>query len=160
MAKTQKEWKAAARLHTKRLKRFVKVLESIPRGRFNMGAWGEHSGIHKPQEQNYCGTVACALGHAALDKVFQKEGLHMKWYDCGAVWDPITGDVENEENRQYEGKPVFGNKTDVDAGQAFFGLAYEEAEDLFLHTERTKRQVISQVKKLIANRFELDFLHD
>lgn len=45
----------------------------------DMAAWGYHHGSHAPEEANYCGTTACALGYLALHPEMQALGMRAHW---------------------------------------------------------------------------------
>src|SRR6266850_1647368 len=74
-------------VHTKRLRKLARILEKHKNARskskgtkFNMEVWGLHDASHKPTlKEGFCGTTACALGHAAMDKEFAKAGLALQW---------------------------------------------------------------------------------
>ena len=124
----------------RRLTRLADYLEELPRTkRFNMGTWGEHHGKHEPAEMNYCGTEACALGHAAMMPEFKRAGLklewmhHTPWNGIGAGW--------------WEAEISFKSRMADRAGALFFGLSGSEAYDLF-YTQRSKPRVIARLRKL------------
>jgi hypothetical protein len=48
--------------------------------RHDQGLWGIHSGDHKPDELNYCGTSACAAGKLALSPEGKAAGIKHHWY--------------------------------------------------------------------------------
>ena len=109
-------------LRLKRLKKFAKILRTVPRKKFNLDTWGRKKALRKSSEEkpprNFveidCRTAACALGWAALDKGFIKDGLHLKW------------DGEGNADVYYK------QKIDEEAGAKFFGLTLEEAGGLFM----------------------------
>lgn len=140
--------KAKQALHTKRLLRLADILTKVPKDKFDMETWGIHKGKHKPQEHNYCGTSACALGWAAMDKKFQADGLKMRWSII---------DLSDEFNdREHWRAEVTYRRCDGDlAGAKFFGLSYTEAATLFLDTEQTRAQVITRLRKYAKTRHEL-----
>lgn len=55
-------------MNRERLELLIDVLSKVPPPQFDIGTWGMH---HK------CGTVACALGWAALDPRMNEQGLMM-----------------------------------------------------------------------------------
>src|SRR5438445_301971 len=64
--------------HTRRLLRLAEILRQHKDGdgvhgtEFNMRTFAEHDKSHKPTlKTNFCGTTACALGHAAMDPTFR-----------------------------------------------------------------------------------------
>ena len=143
-----------ARTHTRRLLQLANILEKfrpVNGKRFNMGVWGTHALDHHPEEtDNFCGTAACALGHAAMDKGFRQAGLRMEWRLMQA-YKGIHGSVP----AQYHATICFEECTDEQAGAAFFGLDDEEAGDVFLYTSRTKSEVVKVLRAYAKNRVEL-----
>ena len=145
--------------HTRRLRRLADILERFrPTNgkRFDMNTWGRHDGSHHPeQEKNFCGTAACALGHAALDPKFRQAGLGVRWeeepeYDYDVRPSRATGKVAS-----YGATIHFRDHTAEDAGAAFFGLALKEAYDLFMRTSRSKSRVVALLRKYATDRAEL-----
>ena len=63
------------------------------KARFDMERYGTHKGEHYPPEQNYCGTVACALGWLSTMKKWQDRGIKADWTQMGKTWhlDPPQG---------------------------------------------------------------------
>lgn len=113
---------------------------------FNMEQWGLHKGKHKPSTQNYCGTAACALGHAAMIPEFHRAGLRYTWEfdDCKQRW---VADVCLTAD---------GHKLDNDAaGAKFFGLSQNEAWNLFFATAATKDEIVARLRYLADNRVEM-----
>lgn len=111
-----------------RMKRFEKLLRRIKpvngHRKFDMGSWFSATLSGPPkftvnprngtcEVEHACGTSACALGHAALDPVFQRAGLRL--FVCDET----------------EGMPKYKGETDFDAGAAFFGLSYAQSDWLF-----------------------------
>jgi hypothetical protein len=134
-----------SKTHTKRLLKLANILEKLSRNKLNMRTWGSHAANkgHRPTEKNYCGTQACALGWAALDPGFQKEGLRAEWSDTpegGRLYLIISDTYGRIEER---------------AGAAFFGLSMQEAYDLFLGTRQTRGEVIKHLRRLAIKREEL-----
>lgn len=86
--------------------------------------------VEKPE----CGTSACALGHAALDPVFQKAGLKMDYNDAGS------------------GTPNFRGHGGMDAGMLFFELDLTQAMYLFNGSDLTAQQVANRVKDVYEGR--------
>lgn len=143
----------AKRTHTWRLLKLANILAKFrpTRGRvFDMHQWGSHPvSNHKPGvKDNWCGTSACALGHAAMDSGFRRAGLGMRWkqaYVC-APWQAVITLRGESPNRPYDCYLI---------GAEFFGLTESEAYDVFMGTHRTKTQVIQCLKSLAAVRDEL-----
>lgn len=104
-------------LHTTRIARLehlLKVLDKTPAHNFDMSVFGERS--------HACGTHACLLGNAALDRTFNAQGLKGKW-EKGIVW--ATGLPIKELTVE------FGNNTKGAAGREFFGITEKEGSTLF-----------------------------
>jgi len=128
-------------VRTRRLTRLADYLAALPKTKkFDMSTWGEHFGDHDPAEQNYCGTQACALGHAAMIPAFRKQGLKIEWTEHEA--EPQTG-----HKAWWDAEVLYDGKIAHQAGEAFFGLTSYEANDLF-YEMRNKSEVIKQIRKL------------
>ncbi len=112
---------------------------------FDMGTWGFHNGDHKPEDSNFCGTAACALGHAALDPANRKQGMELAWNrvsrcSYGSGW---------------EASISFKGEIGDAAGALFFGLSYEESQSLFYATNADKSWVVRKLVELAFDRCEL-----
>lgn len=104
-------------------------------------------------KEGFCGSTACVLGHAALIKEFNQEGLYIKINDepCYRLKD-ITGKGYHQYLLQYEYEKAVKERQeqyemisygsivyitddniyyDTEAGSKFFDLTYEEARYLF-----------------------------
>lgn len=140
----------AIKLRRQRLLYLADFLEELPKRspktRFNMTEWAYHRGAHRPKSHNYCGTAACALGHAAMLPRFKRLGLRLQWVKSGTdeVWRAF---VKFQGRRGHE------------AGAAFFLLSPEEAGDLFYSRgivnggewgsrQRTRGQVVKLLRRL------------
>lgn len=154
MAKSKKRLDDEARVHTRRLLKLARILEEHkePRSRkkgthFDMNQWFRHDGDHEPSvTEGFCGTVACALGHAAMDKGFQRQGLKLEISFVG-------GDPENKS--YYTGDIIFNDSVNEGAGAAFFGLSDREADDVFLGAHRHKAAVVEVLRQYAKEREEL-----
>lgn len=86
--------------------------------------------------EGFCGTVACAVGHACLDPRFNSLGLHL-----------------DTDRRQP--LPAYEGAEDWDAVEQFFDIDDETAEHLFYRTtypddeDTNISQVIKRVEKAI-----------
>jgi hypothetical protein len=131
-----------------RLLLLVNRLKNLPETlAFNMGVWGIHTGGHEPPEENYCGTTACALGHAALMPEFQKLGLQPKWYKTTGETGIVYGmDVKFDDG--FSGGRTWTDPTD--AGAAFFHLSDGEATELFLALNRPLEAEIALLEDAAA----------
>ena len=65
---------------------------------FDLGTWAD---TPKDNNDNYCGTTCCAIGHATLDPYFQKNGLRMIF------------EYKNNYREEWKSKPVH-NVNDLD----------------------------------------------
>lgn len=93
---------------------------------------------HWYREQHSCGTIACALGSAALYPPFIKAGLKIRKLklEMGGGW------AGNVMYKGYQGDW---------AGAKFFGISQDEAEDLFYGSTHRRKTVAKLVGKLIAH---------
>lgn len=135
------------RKRRRRLLALANHLEEVEKEAFYMGTWGSHAGDHKPEEDNFCGTRACALGHAAFMPKFRAKGLKMKWQ---ARWDWTTGAPNSDLG--YEGIVKYKRLDGEYAGAAFFGLSLAEACNLFLGGG-SRKYVIKKLRKLAEKPF-------
>ncbi len=126
-------------MNVTRLLHLITVLERVERERlgFNMGIW------HASTDQHSCGTTCCAGGWAALDPVFNAEGLALEHYAGGIS------------------TPAFGDRTHYGAIQEFFGLEVESAVFLFnpntyslLNRDIRPHHVIANIRELLASQKE------
>lgn len=139
-----------AKRHTERLLKLANILEQfVPhKGKsFDMMHWARHPLDHHPdQEEDFCGTSACALGHAAMDLEFREEGLHICW---------------SMKLCFYEGKIVFEDSAvSIEAGEKFFGLTNQEAIVVFADITATKEETALRLRNLAAQRVELGNAED
>ena len=58
---------------------FLAVFKLPKDAKFDLLYFGQHAGRHAPQEHNWCGTTACALGWAALSGKFTQMELVSEW---------------------------------------------------------------------------------
>ena len=132
-----------------RLEHFVEVMKAVPKKKFNIDNWREDNHYNEPLKVTIpdtfvkldCRSVACALGWAALDKKFRRQGL--KWV--------------NKYNMS-EGKStlqlVYKDVTYEKAGGEFFGLDSLETNDLFFPDSYSEiyvepKHVVKKIKALI-----------
>lgn len=116
---------------TERLLKLADHLDTVPRAQLNMGTWK-------------CGTVACAVGHAAMMPEFNAEGLRM---------------ISEAGNHRYgDAYPCYteGIKTHYspwDAAMKFFGLSWQDANHLFSSTHYdlppTPAEVSARIRGLV-----------
>jgi len=145
----QKQKQTVAELHTARLLKLAYILAAQVDGdghrgtMFNMAVWGYHDGRHRPQvKDNFCGTAACALGHAGMDKQFRADGLKLSFRKSGDVYE---GEV------RFEGLGLEG----VEAGAEFFGLTQDESRNLFGNSGSSKATVIEMLCRYAQHREEV-----
>ncbi len=91
---------------------------------------------HVEVEEGFCRTSACALGHAALDPKFQKQGLKV-------VWDQYS-----------DGEVRYRGHANCVAAEKFFGITNEQALWLFIPSSYSREpvkpsDVARRVKQLI-----------
>ena len=117
-------------MNEKRLLKLADLLENIPEGRpkFNLGFWYK------------CGTVACAIGHAALDPWFKKRGLML----CD---DYIPGGYK---------LPVFQDREDNEAVMCFFDISDSAVDYLFYENSyprgrRGPKTVAKRIRSFVHN---------
>lgn len=137
-------------IHTARLLKLALILTlhqepTKKRGtEFDMGVWGYHDGRHKPGvKDNFCGTAACALGHAAMDKEFRADGLKLTFTK-----------IDKEDGGGWKGDVSFHGEHGENAGAAFFGLTSDEAR-VFLNSDALKHDVARELARLAIYREEV-----
>ena len=58
----------------------LEYLDLPANAKFDMMTYGEHgTSEHSPEEKNYCGTAACALGWLTTMKKWQERGAQADW---------------------------------------------------------------------------------
>lgn len=95
-----------------RLQHLITVLAAVPASDLDMCSWFE-----EPWQIESCGTAGCAFGYAALDPVFNKQGL-------GRFQNTV---VYAQAGRRYI---VQG----FAAAERFFGITQEESNYIFMPT--------------------------
>ncbi len=95
-----------ARVGRRRLRKLADYLRTVPPKVFDMNIWCKKKG---------CGTVACALGHAAQIPSFKRAGLHFEWFT----------------HHRDEAIVRFGEFDGTEAAEAFFGITGALAYGLF-----------------------------
>lgn len=134
-------------LRRKRLLRLATYLVNLPpQVKFDMTSWGEHAKAHEPVKDNYCGTSACALGHAGMIPEFNRAGLRLEWHKR-----------TREEQQAYKQPkwfaiPTFGDATEKEAGRLFFGLSDQESDHLFYATDDNRDTVVLKLLRLAAGK--------
>lgn len=111
-------------MNRERLEEMVKMLKGVPEARFNINVYAYLTVT--------CGTVACALGHAALHPPFVAAGFKME------------GEM-----------PTFGDLTGIMAGAAFLGIDIQDAERLFGPIWYDERDGLTKPADVIARIEEL-----
>src|SRR5260370_769502 len=64
-------------IYNERLLRLASYLEKLPRDKFRFDSWIQFEGSDLYNNDEFCGTKACALGHAALMPEFRQLGLRI-----------------------------------------------------------------------------------
>ena len=109
------------KFHIDRLEKLHAFLGTVKPKKFFFGSWAtDQNDIYRKPDLNVCGTTACALGWAASMPEFRKRGLKMHWDGHWEEAYPVLKDKYGEEH------------TGEDAGAEFFGLSYDEADELFI----------------------------
>lgn len=116
-----------------RLLKLAKLLESVPRSKFDYTQWG----LQWDGRKNSCGTKGCALGWACTVPSFRKLGLKM----TNGEWGP---------------RPVSPSGEESYAACAIFNIDTEQSYDLFLPLEgeykATPKQVAKKIRNFVAGR--------
>lgn len=113
-------------MNIERLKHLITVLEKVEPERFDLNGW-----------VSSCGAAACAVGWAARDAEFQRQGLTLD------VW-------------EHDSHPTFARYESWDAVRRFFDLSSRESMHLFsLAAYDTDEQphpshVIARIRELIG----------
>lgn len=122
-------------MNKERILRLASRLDKVQTEHFNIDRWYQKNG-NKPKEvamkrgqivvlnEGFCGSAACVLGHAALIKDFNKEGLYVTIDPYGD-----TGRVVYYKDDNYQG-------SGFTAGSLFFDIPEEDAAVLFGAVER------------------------
>ena len=119
-------------MNTNKLRTLAAYLRTVPPEKFDMGVWSR---------ETYCGTTACAVGHACDIEEFKAEGLHL-------------GRPYN--NSEYA-VPNFAGLQSFRAVDAFFDLWADQSSYLFgtrTHRE-TPREVANRIEVFVATDGEI-----
>lgn len=120
-------------MHRQRLEHLKQIIADTQPCKLNMNVWS-------------CGTVHCALGAAACDPEFMKQGLQLVTVPVGDGPDEVS--------------PCYENQTGFSAGAAFFNMTFAESVFLFnpasYHDDEPnsmekigKNDVINHIDKLL-----------
>lgn len=142
-----------------RIKEQIKLLKELekkfPKLKFDMGDFGSHSADHPPAEKNYCGTVACQLGTAALHKPFRDQGLIGLWdieSSYAEKYNPRTKKVE-QDTKYSDGElriTFFGKHMDqYEIGAKFFGISHKLSEFMFGSGLENRQNCINAWEELL-----------
>jgi hypothetical protein len=115
-------------MRTDRITHLITVLERVSERRFNIETW---------RNSKACGTVCCAGGWAALDPVFNKQGLSI----------PGTRpkfDGEHETLLDFEALQMFFEISEDETFQLFSAYQYQ-------NKRATPADVIARIRKLLAD---------
>ncbi|TCG09320.1 hypothetical protein BZM27_05830 [Paraburkholderia steynii] len=115
-------------MNRERLQQMVTMLRNLPEDaiRFDLARWHD--------DENSCGTTACAVGHACFNKVFTDQGLK------------LVDDVPN-----------FNGYESWDAVEEFFELSGPVSSDLFYSPHypngdrTTPGEVADRIEALLAS---------
>lgn len=138
-------------MNRERLQRLKRILNVEHTFGFSMAAWfcgeqGENfevvprDGTTKwadIEPRNFCGTSACALGTAALDPQFRREGLRLSAH-------------LDSSGRVGAVAVTYRGRADFDAAEAFFGLSSRDAHELFGPSGLRAPQVVAKIDALLA----------
>jgi hypothetical protein len=117
-------------MHTDRLLKLADILDLVKEDKFDMNRW-----------RSSCGTVACAIGHAAGDEYFRDLGLNLMSTPAFPTGHYSEGFV-----------PEFEGEYNINAAAKLFGIAYSEAEWLFLPHSYTQRYIWKVTPSIVAQR--------
>lgn len=114
--------------------------EFPPNSEFNMRDWGVHLGTdHTPEEKNYCGTSACAIGWLSTMPKWQDRGLKGRWKVCDG---------------KYKLRPISSRYNDwMLRAESVFGVNYSSVEFLFAElTNQTLPEFSKKVRRFVEMR--------
>jgi len=101
----------------------LRVAESA--AKLDMSTWASDTNTITEEGEHICGTSCCAFGYAALDPVFQKQGLKLLMQTNYNEWSGVDT-AERLSELMQEGhsraEVFFGNDKSFVAADAFFGL--------------------------------------
>lgn len=133
------------KIKAKRLLKLADKLKTVPDANFNMGQWfGDDTtslGATLP-DPIMCGTAACALGWATTIPEFHRAGLGL--FRSYGSFVPCLFSMKGD------GYPVVARG--LEAGQVFFGLTYEQANDLFgieKDVGKTAKEMAAKIRRLV-----------
>ena len=116
-------------MNKERLLRLARdILPNVPEEKFNLKTWK-------------CGSAACAVGWAASDPQFKKEGFKL-----------YSGLFGPDDNRQVF-TPSYGDLGGWSAVEKFFGIDFDHAQYLFsdeAYGSATKEHVIQRIEEFVA----------
>ena len=119
-------------MNKERLLRLARdILPNVPEENFDLGMWK-------------CGTSACAVGWAACDPQFNKEGFRLQEFS-NHRFQPY---YEISECRSWEAVERFFELRNKDAEYLFSGEAYRSAA--YCYWSATKKQVIERIEEFVA----------
>lgn len=118
--------------HKKRLLQLAKYLQKVSPVRFNMDCYSRGGSTRAS-----CGSMGCALGHAAEIPVFRKSGYKL---------------TEG-------GEPIYKQAIGLTAAELFFGLSWYDTLNLFgpssrnRHERQSPKCVGRNIKKFVEGAF-------
>jgi hypothetical protein len=167
-----------------RLNHLITVMEGVERANkaFNLTDWVFSEELKPGRADNgylvgslkeSCGTACCALGYAALDPEFTKDGLKLQveYQESGDEYDQVmdvstikeyNALIRDKTKQVFGAVPYFSEFTGYLAGSAFFNITTEAAEYMFGPTSYkqyqeqdmpiTPRMVIEHINTVISNK--------
>lgn len=130
-------------MHKRRLLKLADLLQADARKKngikFDLGLWAD---ISDPKNPVSCGTMACAMGFAALSSAFKRAGLSYR--DSQFVFD-----------FRWRGRTIDGS----DAARKLFGISDADASYLFsiysyvgdaTHGAAGERAVAKRIRRFVA----------
>jgi hypothetical protein len=152
-------------MNEERLLKTAELLEHLALNRqldvnFCMSYWGTYNS--KSVRDHPCGTSACAIGFAALDPWFQKEGLELYAFtEVGDDPDCKLSSIEefNDFLRAHpraECTPKFEGHVDMSAVRTFYGISYEDANCLFgINNPDDPAKIAAEIRALVTSHKEV-----
>lgn len=117
-------------MNEQRLLDLADLMDKTPQERFDLSRWAK---------EDECGFVCCAVGTAALNEQFIKQGLTLKRYP------------------KYGFTVSFEELTSFEAVERFFGITEAQADSLFMASsylieERNPQSVAKRIREFVNNK--------
>ena len=111
--------------------------DNVPNQRFDLDTFVNHEKdifgrkedlktVRKELKEGFCGTTACAVGHACMMPEFQKKGMRVRIVDSSG-WGSSEGNYLAATFKDKDGNIFEG----FEAAQKFFKISEDRAEKLF-----------------------------